>query len=491
MRIQPFQSCSQSPVRGRVVRWYVQFVTSIMFLLLPQLGHAQENDGTTNTTTPTRPTILPNRWEEDWSVLADPRVPREPFDYLKYIPLDPSNPKTYLSLGADVRERFEANDTAGFGIAPNRNNDYLISRTDWYADLHVADQVQIFTQFESDFAPWKTMLTPADQDVLDLEQAFVTVTEPVGDGTARVRLGRQQMNFDFQRFVSDRDGPNVRQSFDAAWGDYENGPWKFITFYSQPVQIYNLGAQPFDSYSSGANTFSVVRAQRELFGWATLSGYYAYYALDDAKYLSARGDERRDSLDVRFYAKTGGFEGDLEVMGQTGSIGNDTIRAWAVGSLSGYTFADIGWTPKLGFQFDAASGDSNPHDNVLQTFNPLFPNGYYFTLAGYTDYTNLIHIKPSIAVHPTNSLTLSVAVAAQWRETTADAVYLQGNVPVPGTAGQPGRYTGTYGQADLSWAMNSHASFAIQAVRFDVGDAIQRAGGRDSNYIGVQLANAW
>jgi Alginate export len=491
MRVQPFQSCSQSPVRGRVVRWYVQFVTAIMFLLLPQLGHAQENDGTTNTTTPARPTILSNRWEEDWSVLADPRVPREPFDSLKYIPLDPNNPKTYLSLGADVRERFEANDTAGFGTAPNRNNDYLISRTDWYADLHIADQVQVFTQFESDFAPWKTMLTPADQDVLDLEQAFVTVTEPVGDGTARVRLGRQQMNFDFQRFVSDRDGPNVRQSFDAAWGDYENGPWKFITFYSQPVQIYDFGAQPFDSYSSGANTFSVVRAQRELFGWATLSGYYAYYALDDAKYLSVSGDERRDSFDVRFYAKTDGFDGDLEIMGQTGSIGNETIRAWAVGSLSGYTFAEIGWTPRLGFQFDAASGDSNPHDNVLQTFNPLFPNGYYFTLAGYTGYTNLIHAKPSIAIHPTNSLTFTLAVAAQWRQTTADAVYLQGSIPVPGTAGQPGRYTGTYGQADLSWAMNSHASFAIQAVRYDVGDAIQRAGGRDSNYIGVQLANAW
>jgi hypothetical protein len=491
MRIQRYLSYPQSPSRGRALRWRAQFMTAIMFLLLPHSVRAQESDTAATTTAPTRPTILPNRWEEDWSVLADPRVPREPFDSLKYIPLSPGDSKTYLSLGADVRERFEANDTAGFGIAPNRNNDYLISRTDWYADLHIADQVQIFTQFESDFAPWKTMLTPADQDVLDLEQAFATVTEPVGDGTARVRLGRQQMNFDFQRFVSDRDGPNVRQSFDAAWGDYENGPWKFITFYSQPVQIYDFGAQPFDSYSSGANTFSVVRAQRELFGWATLSGYYAYYALDDAKYLSVSGDERRDSFDGRFYAKTGGFDGDLEIMGQTGSIGNDTIRAWAVGSLSGYTFAEIGWTPRLGFQFDAASGDSNPHDNVLQTFNPLFPNGYYFTLAGYTGYTNLIHVKPSIAIHPTNSLTLTLAVAELWRQTTADAVYLQGSVPVPGTAGQPGRYTGTYGQADLSWAMNSHASFAIQAVRFDVGDAIQRAGGRDSNYIGVQLANAW
>jgi hypothetical protein len=475
----------------RAVRCRVQFVAGIILLLPPHLANAQESDRGVDTTQPTRPTILPSRWEEDWSVLADPRVARQPFDNLKYIPLSPNDPKTYLSLGADLRQRFEANDKAGFGVFPNRNNDYLISRTDWYADLHIAGQVQMFIQFESDFAPWKIMLTPPDRDVLDLEQAFVTVTEPVGDGTGRVRLGRQQMNFDLQRFVSDREGPNVRQSFDAAWGEYENGPWKFITFYSQPVQIYDLGAQPFDSYSSGANTFSVVRAQRELFGWATLSGYYAYYALDNAKYLSVSGNERRDSFDVRFSAKTGSFDGDVEVMTQSGTIGDDTIRAWAVGSLSGYTFSDAKWTPRLGFQFDAASGNSNPHGTVLQTFNPLFPNGYYFTLAGYTGYTNLIHVKPSIAVHPTNSLTLSFAVAAQWRETTADAVYLQGSVPVPGTAGHPGRYTGTYGQLDLNWAMTSHSSFAIQAVRFDVGNAISRVGGRDSNYLGVQIAYGW
>jgi hypothetical protein len=486
-----YQSCSQSPRLRRTVLWHLRLTIAATFLLAPQLVHAQVSDSAGNATPPTRPAILPNRWEEDWSVLADPRVPREPFDNLKYMLFSPDDPKTYLSLGADIRERFEANDVANFGVTPNRNNDYLISRTEWHADLHIADQVQVFTQFESDYAPWKTMLTPADQDVLDLEQAFVTVTEPVGDGTGRIRLGRQQMNFDFQRFVSDRDGPNVRQSFDAAWGEYEKGPWKFISFYSQPVQIYDFGAQPFDNYSSGANTFSVLRAERELFGWATLSSYYAYYTLDNARYVSVMGNERRDSIDLRFAAKTNGFDGDIEVMSQTGSVGSDSIRAWAVGSLSGYTFANVGWTPRLGFQFDAASGDSNPHDNVLQTFNPLFPNGYYFSLAGYTGYTNLIHAKPSIAIHPTNSLTLTLAVAAQWRETTADAVYTQGSVPVPGTAGQPGRYTGTYGQLRLDWAMTSHTSFAVEAVRFDIGDAIQRSGGHDSDYLGVQLANAW
>ena len=124
----------------RAVRCRVQFVAGIILLLPPHLANAQESDRGVDTTQPTRPTILPSRWEEDWSVLADPRVARQPFDNLKYIPLSPNDPKTYLSLGADLRQRFEANDRAGFGVFPNRNNDYLISRRPPYCwpspDVH-------------------------------------------------------------------------------------------------------------------------------------------------------------------------------------------------------------------------------------------------------------------------------------------------------------------------------------------------------------------
>src|SRR5215468_6711960 len=72
---------------------------------------------------PQRPAIMFNRWQEDWSVLADPRVTRQPFDELKYVPLSATDRYTYLSFGADTRERFEANDSAGFGTGANRNQD--------------------------------------------------------------------------------------------------------------------------------------------------------------------------------------------------------------------------------------------------------------------------------------------------------------------------------------------------------------------------------
>src|SRR5271168_5416607 len=102
---------------------------------------------------PQRPAILFNRWQEDWSVLADPRVPREPFDEFKYIPLSAIGPYTYLSFGADTRERFEANNAAGFGTGPNRNQDYVISRNEFHADLRIANQIQAFVQFQADYAP--------------------------------------------------------------------------------------------------------------------------------------------------------------------------------------------------------------------------------------------------------------------------------------------------------------------------------------------------
>src|SRR5580704_1784244 len=258
----------------------------------PQLARA--DDQSSQTSTPQRPAIMFNRWQEDWSVLADPRVPREPFDEFKYIPLSSIDPYTYLSFGADTRERFESNDAANFGTGPNRSQNYVISRNEFDADLRIANQIQAFVQFQVDYAPWKTMLTPVDADKLDLEQAFVVLTEPVGGGTFKLRAGRQQFAFDLQRFVSVRDGPNVRQSYDAGWADYENGPWRLITLYSLPVQVRDITI--FDDYSSvTAQTFGMARAEYKFSQSLFIAGYYANFTQGNEQFPNASGDERRDT----------------------------------------------------------------------------------------------------------------------------------------------------------------------------------------------------
>jgi hypothetical protein len=178
-------------------------------------------------------------------------------------------------------------------------------------------------------------------------------------------------------------------------------------------------------------------------------------------------------------------------MTQTGEIGSKDIQAWAFGSILGYSWPEDTWTPRLGLQMDAASGNKDPNGQQLNTFNPLFPNGYYVTLAGYTGYVNFIHVKPSVTVHPSRNLKIMLAAGAQWRETTADAVYTQPDIPIAGTAGHPGRYTGTYAQLRIDEILTEHWSVALEAVHFAIADAIRAAGGRDSSYVGAEVRFGW
>jgi hypothetical protein len=62
---------------------------------------------------------------------------------------------------------------------------------------------------------------------------------------------------------------------------------------------------------------------------------------------------------------------------------------------------------------------------------------------------------------------------------------------VRGTAGHPGRYTGTYGQLRADWAASRHVALALEAVHFAVSDVIRRVGGHDGDYLGLELKLGW
>lgn len=435
-----------------------------------------------------RPVVMFNRWQEDWSVLENPCVPREPLDGLKYMPLG-GNPDTYLSLGANLRERIEVSESPLFGLSPSARSDtYLIQRAQVHADAHIDKNFQVFVQLEDARAFDKDVVRTTDKNPLDLEQAFASWVSPLGPGTIKLRIGRQEMAFDLQRFISVRDGPNVRQAYDAVWADYEYEKWRFIGYATRPVQYRDISA--FDDTSNRHLTFSGVRFERQDAGPGDLSGYYSLYTRAGAQFLDAQGEEHRNVFDLRYTGKIAAADYDVESMYQTGHVGDKTIDAWGMGSLFGYTL-DSPWAPRLGLQVDAASGDRHPGDGRIGTFNPLFPNGYYFTLAGYTGYANLIHVKPSFSLKPSSKLSLFFAVAFQWRMTVNDAIYQQGSAVVPGTAGRGTRWTGSYAQIRADWTVARNLIASVEATYFKVGDSIRALGGSNSDYIGLEMKYGW
>jgi len=455
-----------------------------IFLATTVQAHAQtEALGPEAPKGPARPAInWFYRWQEDWSVLADPALRTDPFDPIKYIPFGP-DPKTYLSLGLTIRERFES---LSFRMPPVLEpDDYLLDRVQLHADLHLGPHVRIFTQLVDARAFWKNVVGPADQDRLDVEQAFVDVSVPLGQGNLTFSVGRREPDFGLQRFVDMRDGPNVRQPFDSVAADYTRNDWRVVAFYARPVDTRDQRA--FDDVSSGHFTVTGARVERRNVGPGTLSLFGAQLRDDNASYLAASGPERRNVLDLRYVGRAAGWDWDFEGMGQGGSVGGKDVRAWGGGSLFGYTWASRPWSPRLGLQFDAATGTRDPSGNTLRTFNPLFPNGFYEMLSGYPGYANFVHVRASAMVHPIKTLSTVFNVGALWRSTTADAVYLLPAIPVPGTAGQGSAYSGTYAQIRLDWVISPHVTGAIDGEQFWHSQSLHDAGATDGHFIGVEL----
>jgi len=89
--------------------------------------------------------------------------------------------------------------------------------------------------------------------------------------------------------------------------------------------------------------------------------------------------ERRTSIGTRVSGRAGAWDYNWEAIVQFGHFGDDDIRAWTVATETGVTFFDVLWRPRLALSANIASGDKDPGDGKLQTFNPLFPRGNYFS----------------------------------------------------------------------------------------------------------------
>src|SRR5713101_1828233 len=197
------------------------------------------------------PEALPNphpppytllRFNEDYTYLADPRNRTDPFDPIKYIPLDPDDPKTYLSLGGELRERFEHFTNPRFGVPPNPHDDnYLLQRIAIHGDLHLTEHFRVFVQGISGLQLGSTQEPPpVNHDVADLQQAFadVRIDDHAARGPAYVVLrgGRFEMTYGAGRLVATRQAPNILFKFDGGQLIATRGGAKVYAFVAKPAR---------------------------------------------------------------------------------------------------------------------------------------------------------------------------------------------------------------------------------------------------------------
>src|SRR5919202_1402755 len=156
------------------------------------------------------------RYEEDWSYLRNGTARADALDRIKYIPLRDKE-GWYLSIGGEVRERYERFGNPSWGQEPEDDNGYFLQRYMLHADFHLGARARFFVQIKSGLENGRRGgPRPTDEDRLDLNQAFFDLKFNFGKSRSLVlRAGRQEMVFGSLRLVAEREPPNVRQSFDG------------------------------------------------------------------------------------------------------------------------------------------------------------------------------------------------------------------------------------------------------------------------------------
>jgi hypothetical protein len=431
------------------------------------------------------PAFRVHRFDENFTALANPAQRADPLDRLKYLDLGSG---AYLSLGGELRERYEFLNNPGFAIGRKpgalQQTDYVLQRALLHADLHLNEALRVFVQLGSfnTFRHQGGALATTQDNRGDLVQGFGDIRFALGAETRlTLRAGRQEMMFGSGRLVSEREGPNLRRAFDGGRAILEMPGLRLDLFATRPVQPLRGS---FDDRSNPGEAFWG--------GYATLPGLDLYYLgteREGASFAQGTGFAQRQTVGARVFGRHGGWDWDYEAAYQFGSFRGASIRAWTIASDTGFTLQALPWQPRLGLKADIASGDRNPRDHVLGTFDALYPKVPYFTEAGLVAPANLIDVYPSLRVQPTPAVSVELGWDLLWRQTTADAFYR----PVPfaplrGTAGGGSAWVGHQVQLAARWSLDRRVELRAWLVHFTAGDTIKRAGGRNVDFAAASIA---
>jgi hypothetical protein len=439
------------------------------------------------------PSIQNVRYTENYTYLgtANPAAKQvlAPWASLKYIPLNQSS-NIYLTLGAELRFRYERYDENNWGEGPQDDDGYWWARALPLADLHVSENVRIFGQLISAFAyDLDVPRSPVDEDRADVLQGFADVRLRYGaDGESSVtlRAGRQLLTYGSGRLMDVRYGPNVLQTFDAAKAFLESGAWRVEAFYARPTD--HRPGEFDDRTDESQSIWSLYGTLDPRNTPVGLDVYYIGYENKDAVFNAVSGRELRHTLGTRLFGAARQWDWNYEAFYQFG--GFDTkgmdgdISAWSVASDTGFTFERVSLRPRIALKANIISGDRNRNDPDVETFNPHFPKGKYFGELSPIGPANLIHLNPYATLQLSDRLQLSANLAFYWRESTDDGIYAFGGMDLLRANNQSNaRFIGKQAELLLEYQMNRNFSATASYSIFTAGQFIKETGPHDTIHL--------
>ena len=388
-----------------------------------------------------------------------------------------------FDIAGELRERFESANDPVFGLATPAQNDYLLHRAVLSGEIRHGEDIRALVEVVSGLTSgWAGSPPPTQNDPLDLLQAYIEKSLPMAGGQLSLRAGRQELKLGASRLVSIRESPNIRRAFDGVRGAWTRAEGQSVSaFFVRPVQPEG---GIFDDRSSSQLRFWGVYATARVraFEGLGIDAYYLGLDRSDAVFAQGEAHELRHTVGLRAFGEHEGWDWNIEGAWQWGSFGESRIRAWTVSVDAGFEISGVPMSPRIGLKADAISGDRDPHDRTLGTFNPLFPKLPYFSEANLATPANLLDVQPNVRLALTPRLSATVSWNGLWKHQQADAYYAPPLSPVPGTSMTQSRDIGWQASMLIEWQATPDVELAATYVSFEPRSVIEQADGRAGSF---------
>jgi hypothetical protein len=347
-------------------------------------------------------------------------------------------------------------------------------------------------------------------DSFDLRQAYVDVSDyskcPWG-----VKVGRQILAYGDDRLIGPGEWTNFARTFDAVKITCKGKGFAVDAFASTPAVItrntYNQ-SDLFNGTGTGRElVFSGLYATFDSPPFGTVDLYTLLVDQPRGNTTNLQGNLNTPvttgslaahsdfvTLGTRIKGdpkKLNGWEFQGEFVYQTGTLRGLDLNAFAATVGVGYNF-DAPWKPRLYAEFNHGSGDENPTDGSIETFQNLFPTNHkFYGIMDVFSWQNMNNALLSFRVSPAKTVTAQLDFNAFWLANTNDVWYRANGLtpvrPLTPAARSASNYAGSELDFVVTWNTSKYLQLQAGYSHFFDGTYLKDTGAHsDANFGYVQ-----
>lgn len=380
----------------------------------------------------------------------------------------------WISFGWEERLRYEGYHNSSFKL--NNNDSYLLLRSRLMMNVRPTQWFKVSVQLQ-DARPFmqKPPYGPPNLNAWDLKLAYAEFGDPEKQWIS-VRVGRQLINYN-NTIMANSEWRDQARSYDAAVVNLHHDRYRLGLFAASAVITL---AEGISHHLEGNNIYGAYGGIDGLLPNSTLEPFVLWRVQPSvavettAKIKTGRQDEKAYGFRFKGLALPG-LDYSVEAVSERGHDGTNGIRAWATTIGAGYRISPLWAKPRVFWQYDYASGDSNSTDGTHGTFDTMYPTTHdRFGIADLFGWQNIQTERVGLTIEPRRRWTVTGQYLNLGLANATDSLYsLSGASIVRDASGKWGKHIGQEYDAYTWYELNRHINVGVGIAHIQGGEFLQ------------------